>query len=101
MGRIQRTAHARRDYSAIWDYIADDNPSAADRLLRRFDQKLRLAADQPGIGHPRDDLSPGLRSLRVGRYLLFYRQVPNGIELIRVLHGARDLPRLFGHGPSG
>jgi toxin ParE1/3/4 len=42
-----------------------------------------------------DDLSPGLRRFAVGNYLLFYRQVGQQLELIRVLHGARAIDRLF------
>jgi toxin ParE1/3/4 len=40
-------------------------------------------------------MAPGLRSFPVGNYVVFYRIVPEGIELVRVLHGARDLRRLF------
>jgi len=95
MARIARSKPARLDTADIWQYIAEDNPIAADKLIELFDKKLKLAAESPGLGRPRDDLMPGLRSIRVSKYLLFYRSVPDGIELIRVLHGARDLPRLF------
>ena len=43
----------------------------------------------------RDDLSPGLRSIPHGNYLIFYRLMNNGIEIVRVLHGSRDLPSQF------
>jgi len=43
----------------------------------------------------RDELAPGLRSLPVGNYVVFYRGREGGIEVIRVLHGARDIDALF------
>jgi len=49
----------------------------------------------PQLGRRREELSPRLHSFPVGRYVLFYRQVESGIEIARVLHGARDFPPLF------
>lgn len=95
MPRILRSEPAKRDAAQIWEYIARDNSDAADRLLDRFDQALELIVNVPMMGRPRDALFPGLRSFRVGNYLLFYRTIAEGIELIRVLHGARDLPQHF------
>ena len=92
---VHRSALAEQDYRDIWRYIAADNPDAADRLLLRIDSKLELYADNPGIGTARDNLAPGLRSFPVGNYLVFYRIVPDGIELVRVLHGSRDLEKLL------
>jgi toxin ParE1/3/4 len=57
-------------------------------------QARKLAAT-PGIGRSRQELRPELFSFPVGRHLLFYRPQPGGIVLVRVLHGARDLPALF------
>jgi toxin ParE1/3/4 len=96
MGLVRRTPMSHRDYGAIWDYIADGgSPSAADRLLRTFDEKLDLLSDFPGLGPARPELRPRLRSFPVGDYLLFYRPIRGGIELIRVIHGARDLRAVF------
>lgn len=49
----------------------------------------------PGIGRRRDDLAPGLRSISYANYLIFYRPIDDGIEIVRVLHGSRDLPSQF------
>ncbi|MFM9968228.1 MAG: type II toxin-antitoxin system RelE/ParE family toxin [Burkholderiales bacterium] len=97
--QVFRTRQSRQDYLEIWHYIAQDNVDAANRLLDSFDQKLELIADVPGIGNPRDELESQLRSFRVGNHLLFYRPVADGIELIRVLHGARDIPQQFKQEP--
>jgi toxin ParE1/3/4 len=88
---VHRSALSEQDYRDIWRYIAADKPDAADRLLLRIDSKLELYAENPGMGTPRDNLALGLRSFPVGNYLVFYRIVSDGIELVRVLHGSRDL----------
>ena len=96
MGLVHRTATSHRDCGDIWDYVAEHgSPSAADTLLLEFDETLRLIADFPGMGQARPDLRPRLRSFPVGVYLLFYRPLRGGIELLRMLHGARDLRRVF------
>ena len=96
MARIVRSRRAETDVAEIWLYIARDNPAAANRLLDKFDERLHILAEQPGLGRPRPECLPGLRSSRVGAYVIFYRPITDGIELYRVFHGARDLPRLFG-----
>lgn len=49
----------------------------------------------PKLGRERFDLAPELRGLPVGNYIIFYRPMKDGIQVIRVLHGARDLPSQF------
>lgn len=49
----------------------------------------------PESGRKRPDLAPDLRSLPVGNQVIFYRPIPDGIQVIRVLHGARDIPAVF------
>ena len=95
MRTVRRTAQSRLDYLEIWLYIAERNYDAADKLIATFDQKLALLADFPGVGQARDDLIPGLRSLPVGSYLIFYRPRDDGIDLVRVVHGSRNLRKLF------
>lgn len=75
--------------------IAEDNPPAADRWLDAVDSRCKLLAQMPGLGRLRPDLAPELRSFVVGNHVIFYRETHDGIEVIRVLHGARDLPSLF------
>jgi len=43
----------------------------------------------------REDLAPSLRSFPVGNYLIFYRPITDGVEVVRMLHGARELRRIF------
>lgn len=92
---VRRTAQAEEDLIEIWIYIAQDNPAAADRLLDNFDSKFSLLAEQPALGPAREDIAPGLRYLPVGNYLILYRIIDGGIEVVRVVQGARNWKSLF------
>jgi len=95
MSRYRLTRHAQADLDAIYDYVAADNRSAADRLSVRFEKKLRLLASQPLLGQMRDDLAPNLRCFTRGKYVIFYRVQGTGVEVVRVIHGARDIQAQF------
>jgi toxin ParE1/3/4 len=95
MPKVRRTVQAKRDYVQIWVHIAENNLTAADRLVEQFDQAIEVLSRFPGMGRARDDLASGLRTYPVGNYLLMYRAMKGGIELVRVVHGARNLRRLF------
>jgi toxin ParE1/3/4 len=95
MARIERTRESKRDYEGILDYIAADNPSAAEKLIRTFDSKLSDYAEQPRMGTLREEYGKDIRSFPVGNYIIYYRPIRDGIELIRVLHAHRDHRRIF------
>jgi toxin ParE1/3/4 len=76
---------------SIWLSIAPENRTAADRLLDRFDVRWDLLASQPFSGMARKDLGEDIRHLVVGSYLTFYRVTSAGIDILRVLHGRRDI----------
>ena len=57
---------------------------------------MRRAAEAPGASVRRDDLHEGLRAARHGRYLIFFVEAEGEVRIVRVIHGARDLPRLLG-----
>ena len=95
MPTIERTAQAEEDLIDIWLYIAHDDIRAADRLLDDIEDKFSLLAGQPRLGPARPDIAPELRYLPVRRYLILYRIVPGGIEIVRVVHGARDVRALM------
>ncbi|HUB23791.1 MAG TPA: type II toxin-antitoxin system RelE/ParE family toxin [Tepidisphaeraceae bacterium] len=95
MASVRHSALADDDRREIWRYIAARNLDAADKLLRRIDAKLVLYAENPRMGRQRDEIASDLRSFPVGNYVIFYRPVSGGIEVARVLHGARDINRLF------
>lgn len=95
MGVIRRTPTSRRDYREIWEYVAARNLDAADELLRMFEAALELLSNHPRAGPQRPELGTRLRSYPVGNYLIFDRPARGGIHLVRVVHGARDLRRIF------
>jgi toxin ParE1/3/4 len=92
---IVKRPRAKADLSEIWDYIADDCEARADAFIDTIDRKIRALAEQPNMGRARDELETGLRSFPVGRYIIFYLSLPEGVEIVRVLHGARDLDAIF------
>jgi toxin ParE1/3/4 len=95
MGRIQRTPRADQDLEDLWFFIAQDDPAAADRWLDTLEEKIGLLADNPLMGPARPDIARELRYHPVGNHLLLYRVIQGGIEIVRVVHGARDLLNLF------
>ena len=95
MSKVLRKPQAEADLIEIWTYIAQDSPAGADRLLDEIDEKSRTLAQQPFIGKARDELGAKIRSFPIGNYVLFYQPIEDGIEIIRVLHGARDIEALF------
>jgi toxin ParE1/3/4 len=95
MPRVVRTSTSEADMIEIACYIARDNMIAAERWLDTIDEKLELIATAPNIGRLRSHLLAGLRTFPVGQYIIFYRPIENGIEVLRVLHGARKLHRKY------
>lgn len=95
MSEPNQSPQARGDLLEIWLRIARDNPDAADHLLARIHRAAARLAEFPGMGRLRPELAPGLHSFAVGNYVIFYHEASAGIEIVRVLHGARDLPPLF------
>lgn len=71
--------------------------AAACRLYDAFDRKAELYAGNPLLGEVWSDLEEEVRAFRVGRYLALYQPIENGIEVLRILHTARDIlgVRLF------
>ena len=90
--QVLRSPRAEQDLIEIWNAIAADSRRAADRTLDRIGAACALLAERPGLGTAREDLAPGLRSWVVRPYLLYYRVRRDWLELVRALHGARDVP---------
>ena len=64
-------------------------------MLDRIEERCQTLAEFSYIGTSRDELLPNLRSLSVGNYLIFYLPIADGIEVVRVLPGMRDIDTLF------
>ncbi|TVS00306.1 MAG: type II toxin-antitoxin system RelE/ParE family toxin [Rhodospirillales bacterium] len=89
--RLFRTLRARQDLIEIWEHVTADNPAAADALLDRIDDACSRLIDHPRLGPARDDIRPGLRYRIVSDYVVLYRLIDDDVEIVRVVHGRRDL----------
>ena len=96
--RIRRLPRAIRDVDEIWDWIAAENHEAADRVSERIAKATDRLADFPASGTPRPDLGPEARSIVVGKYVVLYRVGPDSVDILRVIHGAREFGGLLGDG---
>lgn len=94
MPRLVRSPRAKEDLIELWSYIAADNPSAADQMLDTINEKLDMLAASPRLGPARPDIAEGLRLFPIRRYVILYRELPDGIEVVRVVHGMRRLSGL-------
>lgn len=95
MAQVSRFRQAEEDIVTIAAYIARDSLSAAANWLDKLEETLELLASQPYLGQAVDGIRPGLRRLTQGNYLLFYEPRDDGIVLVRVLHGARNIEDLL------
>ncbi len=95
MNLYRLTPEAARDLDEIIDFIAQDHPKAAARLLGNLKERCQALAERPDMGRNHEELARNLRSSHVGKYVLFYRTDAEGIAILRILHGARDLPGFF------
>ena len=101
MARVTRRPLAAADILDIWDHIAEDSLEQADRWVDKVDEQFKLVATQPFMGRARSELGADLRSLPFGRYVIFYVPIEGGIDVVRVLHSARDVnATAFGEEPQ-
>jgi toxin ParE1/3/4 len=94
MARVVYSDIAKADLREIWDHVSDDSLLQADRLIERFRSKLAHLAKWNTLGRPRPEMALNCRSYPFGKYCFFFRPIDNGIEVIRVIHSARDLDQI-------
>jgi toxin ParE1/3/4 len=95
MSQLRISPRATADLLEIWSYIADDSVANADAFVDKLYETIQTLGRQPGLGRRREELAPGIQSFPHDRYILFYRAVPGAIEIVRVLHSARDIENIF------
>jgi len=96
MPQVTRTAQAEDDLVEIFDAVARRSMKAAERLRAEIEATITRLANSPRLGRERPDLAPELRSYPVGRHIIFYYITVEGIEIARVIFGARDTgPEMF------
>ncbi|MFK0734391.1 MAG: type II toxin-antitoxin system RelE/ParE family toxin [Gloeotrichia echinulata GP01] len=95
MSRFRISTQAAQDIENIWNYVATNNLQAADNLFDTLRTSFPKLAKFPQMGRDRSELAPFLRSFVVKNYLIFYRPIEEGIEIVRILYGAQDITRIF------
>ncbi|MBY0458374.1 MAG: type II toxin-antitoxin system RelE/ParE family toxin [Gemmataceae bacterium] len=91
MRRVTRTAAAERDFEEILEWLSEHSPKVAERFPAELDTRCRRLASQPLTGRPRDELQPGLRSIVVGYYVVFFTVTDDEVMIRRIVHSARDV----------
>jgi toxin ParE1/3/4 len=95
VSHVRISPRARSDLIEIWSYIADDSVASADAFINKLYETIQVLAKQSGSGRHREELAPGILSFPFGRYIIFYRASQGAIEIVRILHGARDIQTIF------
>jgi toxin ParE1/3/4 len=86
---------AEEDLESIAAYIAQKDPRRAINFVAKIKQKISLLSEVPGLGRPRRDIAPNMRSIAVPPYVVFYRRSRVEVSIVRVVHGRRDLRNVF------
>lgn len=90
-----------RDLLELATYIAEDNLDMSDRFLAAAEETFNQLAKMPEIGKNCQFVHPRLANVRqqaikgFKNYLVFYRLVDSKVEIIRVIHGARDIAAIL------
>lgn len=95
MVRVIYSPEAEDDLQGIVSYITRDNPQAARDWLARIRQACETFSTHPELGEVRKGFGvPNSRFFSLGNYMIFYRPTDEGIEIARVIHGARDMRKI-------
>ncbi len=95
MLKVAPTLKAEADLLAIWQFIANHNSAAADRYNDQIWEKITLLAQMPDLGTRLNELHGDIRYFTAGNHVVFYRVSVDTLEIIRVLHSARDFLSLL------
>ena len=93
--KLRIASFARQDLREIAEYIARDDPVRAETFIKELGAKIRLLALQPLLYPSREEWQAGLRSALHHRYHIVFRIDNDCVEVLRILHGARDIDGLF------
>ncbi len=105
MPQIETTPLAKQDLVDVGQFIAEDSVTAAARFLDAAERAFKKLADMPAMGAPVECRHDRLTAIRMWpirgfpNHLIFYRPLKDGIEVIRVLHAARDIAAIFEKNP--
>jgi toxin ParE1/3/4 len=100
-GEVHKKPEARRDLVEQAAFIAERSLDAAERFLSAAERTFQRLADMPELGTRCRFQNPQAAGIRVWRiegfkkYLVFYQEVPHGVDIVRVIHGSRDIEAIF------
>ena len=101
MSRYIISPAASRDLDEISDYFVSRNIEAGERFVDAFDQKCRNLVKFPRIGRSYAEIEPLLRGVPLNGYIILYRLREDGVEIVRVVSGYRNLESLFSESDDG
>lgn len=94
--KIVFSPEAENDLIEIWLYIAEDNPAKATELIDILKETCIFLSENPKAGTKRDYLKQGLRHFPIKNRAIYYQtKNSNVLEVVRVLHGSRDIKKHF------
>jgi toxin ParE1/3/4 len=91
---------ALRDLERIVHRIAIEDPGAARRFRERILIRIGLLRNLPESANPRPEFGAGIRTVPIGRYIVFVRVEVPKVTVLRIIHGARDLARIIKPRPT-
>jgi toxin ParE1/3/4 len=86
---------AAQDLNDIADYFATYNVRAGEKFFQSFNQKCQQLVSFPNSGKRYEEIAPNLKGISLSGYIIFYRTIDDGVEILRVISGRRDLPAIF------
>lgn len=95
MNTYSLSDEAIRDLEELCDYLAQNEPKAASRIFDNIRQRCKLLAQFPNMGKSYDRFAPDLRGFVIEDYIIFYYPRQDGIDVVRIVSGYRDLETLF------
>lgn len=95
MAEVTLRPQALEDLTEIFAYIYQGSPRHAESFAELVSANFERLAKRPRLGRLRPELMPDVRTLAVGRYIIFYLPRIHGIEVVRVLHGSRDIASIL------
>ncbi|NER00715.1 MAG: type II toxin-antitoxin system RelE/ParE family toxin [Cyanothece sp. SIO2G6] len=96
MRQLKITAPACQDLNDIAEYFLERSVDAGDRFVTSFNQKCKHLSQFPHIGKRYEQLKAGIRGIGLMGYIIFYRVTDDTVEILRVVRGDRNLPKLIG-----
>ena len=93
--KIEYAKDVLSDLEEVWFHISEDSEHYANKVILEINKKFEYLLKFPQTGKMRNELFLGLRSFPSGKYLIFYQETDFGIEIVRVIHGARDIEQAF------